>query len=332
MELKCLLMRGYAGCGKSTKAKELAAEWGNTVICSADDYWLDSAGNYNFDVTKLKLAHEQCYNKFKKAVSIGQNVIVDNTNLKFEDCKKYLDFILKNNNLNSNRYQIDILEHCFNDIDTAISLRRGRTDGKNIPEDRMRVMYSAFKKTNCISLMMSNFKNKINFIFDHSSDIEYSFLENSVTSDKQDAILCDLDGTLAIFKLADGTELRHPFNAETCESDLINTAVAKTIVALEMTGTKVIFLSGRESKFREQTMAFLNRVSDKFGLSKEITLIMRSSGDFRSDDIIKSEIYHNHIKDNYNIIGIFDDRPKVVRMWRSLGLFVFDCNYREEEF
>lgn len=332
MEFKCVLMRGYPGCGKSTKAKELAAEWGNTVICSADDFWIGSDGIYRFDVTKLKTAHDQCYNKFKKAVESGQNVIVDNTNIKFEDCKKYFDFVLKNNNLNKHRYQIDIVEHLYNDIKTAVSLRKDRVDGKNIPESRMFAMYDGFRRNNCIALMMSNYQNKINFVYDKSTTVQYSFLENSTESEKPEAIICDLDGTLSIFKLADGTQLRNPFDASTAESDLINVAIAKVISAMELTGTKVIFLSGRESKYRSQTLAFLNRVSEKYGLGRDVTLIMRAEGDFRSDDIIKSEIYHNHIVDKYNVIGIFDDRPKVVRMWRALGLFVFDCNYRQEEF
>jgi hypothetical protein len=196
----------------------------------------------------------------------------------------------------------------------------------------MYAMYDGFRRNNCIALMMSNYQNKINFVYDKSTTVQYSFLENSTESEKPEAIICDLDGTLSIFKLADGTQLRNPFDASTAESDLINVAIAKVISAMELTGTKVIFLSGRESKYRSQTLAFLNRVSEKYGLGRDVTLIMRAEGDFRSDDIIKSEIYHNHIVDKYNVIGIFDDRPKVVRMWRALGLFVFDCNYRQEEF
>lgn len=330
-ELKCVLMRGYAGCGKSFKAKELAAEWGNTVICSADDYWITSTGFYAFDVTKLKQAHDSCFNKFKKAIEEGRNVIVDNTNLKYDDCKRYFEYVLKNNNLNKTRYAIDFCEVSFNSIEKAISLRSNNEDGKNIPEDKMRSMYTLFKRNSCVALMYSNFTGKINFVFPRDI-VEYSFLENAYTPSNNEAIICDLDGTISLFKMADGTELRNCYAAETSNADLINVAVAKAISAFELTGHKVIFLSGRESKYREPTIEFLNRVSDKFGLSKDITLYMRASGDNRSDDIVKSELYYNHIKDKYNVVAVFDDRPKVVRLWRSLGLFVFDCNYRNEEF
>src|ERR1035437_614324 len=137
-ELKCVLLRGYAGCGKSFKSKELASEWGNTVICSADDYWITPTGYYAFDVTKLKQAYDSCFFKFKKAIEDGKNVIVDNTNLKYEDCKRYFEYVLKNNNLNKTRYAIDFCEVSFNSIEKAIELRSNNENGKNIPEDKMR--------------------------------------------------------------------------------------------------------------------------------------------------------------------------------------------------
>lgn len=330
-ELKCVLMRGYPGCGKSFKAKEMASEWGNTVICSADDYWITPEGKYNFDASKLKLAHDSCFNIFKKAIADGKNVIVDNTNLKYDDCKRYFEYVLKNNNLNSTRYAIDFCEVEFNSFEVAVGLRSNREDGKNIPYDKMKAMYSLFKRSNCIPLMLSNFSNKINFVFQRDV-VEYSFMENTYVPSKDEAIICDLDGTISLFKMADGSELRNCYNASTCNADLINVAVAKAVSALEMTGHKVIFLSGRESKYREPTVEFLNRVSEKFGLSKDFLLYMRATGDSRSDDIVKSELYNNHIKDAYNVVAVFDDRKKVVRLWRSMGLFVFDCNYRDEEF
>lgn len=330
-ELKCVLLRGYAGSGKSFKGRELASEWGNTVICSADDFWISATGKYEFDVTKLKNAHDYCFNIFKKAIADGKNVIVDNTNLKYDDCKRYFEYVLKNNNLNSTRYAIDFCEVAYNTFEEAVKCRTDREDGKNIPYDKMKAMYSLFKRNNCVALMYSNFTGKINFVFPRDI-IKYSFLENSYEPSDNEAIICDLDGTISLFKMADGTELRNCYDASTSNADLINVAVAKAISAFELTGHKVIFLSGRESKYREPTIEFLNRVSEKFGLSKDITLYMRATGDSRSDDIVKSELYYNHIKDAYNVVAVFDDRPKVVRLWRSMGLFVFDCNYQGEEF
>lgn len=45
-------------------------------------------------------------------------------------------------------------------------------------------------------------------------------------------------------------------------------------------------------------------------------LIMRPEGDFRGDDIVKQELYDEHIKPEYEVLYAFDDRNRVVDMWR----------------
>ncbi len=49
------IIRGLPGSGKTTLAHLIA-----NGVCSADDYFTDSEGNYNFDGSKLKHAHEDC--------------------------------------------------------------------------------------------------------------------------------------------------------------------------------------------------------------------------------------------------------------------------------
>jgi hypothetical protein len=50
---------------------------------------------------------------------------------------------------------------------------------------------------------------------------------------------------------------------------------------------------------------------------------MRLLGDQRKDSVVKREIFDREVRDHYRIVGVFDDRAQVVRMWRSLGLTVF---------
>lgn len=54
-----ILLRGLPGAGKSTIARLLV---GDKDYChkEADMYFVDRDGNYNFDGSKLKLAHEWC--------------------------------------------------------------------------------------------------------------------------------------------------------------------------------------------------------------------------------------------------------------------------------
>ena len=52
-------------------------------------------------------------------------------------------------------------------------------------------------------------------------------------------------------------------------------------------------------------------------------LLLRRTGDQRADNIVKAEIYDNHIAPHYEVIGVVDDRRSVVEMWRSRGLVCF---------
>jgi hypothetical protein len=57
-----------------------------------------------------------------------------------------------------------------------------------------------------------------------------------------------------------------------------------------------------------------------------MALYMRKAGDYRSDDIVKEEIFNKYFGDvKDRVLCVFDDRPRVIRMWRRIGIPVFDC-------
>lgn len=118
------------------------------------------------------------------------------------------------------------------------------------------------------------------------------------------AVICDIDGTLA---LHNG---RNPYDCSTCENDLLNKSVAAAIAPFS-----VILVSGREEKWREKTELWLLSHAIKFE-----ELYMRPTDDFRKDWVVKKELFESQIKPFYNIVSVFDDRNRVVDMWRSLGL------------
>ena len=69
------IVRGLSGSGKSSIARELVDEiWDAEKrsfvkdFYSADDYFTDYYGNYNFDPNKLKEAHEQCQENVELAM------------------------------------------------------------------------------------------------------------------------------------------------------------------------------------------------------------------------------------------------------------------------
>lgn len=88
----------------------------------------------------------------------------------------------------------------------------------------------------------------------------------------------------------------------------------------------ILFVSGRIEDERAVTEEWLDR-NGFIGYDK---LIMRKSKDYRADDIIKEEILDEHILPHYDVVCVFDDRPRVVRMWKRRGLYVLCADQREE--
>lgn len=131
------------------------------------------------------------------------------------------------------------------------------------------------------------------------------------------AVICDLDGTLSLLNGRD------PYNAATCDNDLLNEPVAAALKMAKQQGYQVILLSGREDKFREPTVRFL----DKYQIGYDL-LLMRTSNDFRKDNIIKRELFEGEIQGKYFVEFLLDDRNQVVDMWRKdLHLPCFQVNY-----
>ena len=131
------------------------------------------------------------------------------------------------------------------------------------------------------------------------------------------AVICDLDGTLSLLNGRD------PYNAATCDNDLLNEPVAAALKMAKQQGYQVILLSGREGKFREPTVRFL----DKHQIGYDL-LLMRTSNDFRKDNIIKRELFESEIQGKYFVEFLLDDRNQVVDMWRKdLHLPCFQVNY-----
>jgi len=61
-------------------------------------------------------------------------------------------------------------------------------------------------------------------------------------------------------------------------------------------------------------------------------LYMREPKDYRDDTIIKKELLDLIISQGYTPTIVFDDRTRVVNMWRENGLYVFNCNQSGDDF
>lgn len=80
-------------------------------------------------------------------------------------------------------------------------------------------------------------------------------------------------------------------------------------------GIDIVYVSGRSSQCRAETMEWLARNRLPHG-----PLYMRQQGDHRDDDIIKIELLTRLRGDGFDPIMAFDDRDRVVAAWRAAGI------------
>ena len=301
MSAKMIVLIGLPACGKSTWADVFVKiPSNNAVIVSRDAIRLGNFGvvfepRIENDVTLLSNT------LILEALRMGKTVVVDNTNLR-------------------DRYRNDLKKLClqsgvdveyqekffFTDVLTCLERNKARLV-KRVPDEAMSKFVASAEA----------------FYSGKKIPKDLFFLNSPCSSMEQDtylvpAIICDLDGTLCLLNGRD------PYDASTCDRDLVNTPVLECLTAMHAQGYKVLFVSGREDKYQYQTSRWLHG-----NWAREFDLFMRAEGDTREDSIIKNEIFDREIRNKYYVEFVLDDRPRVVRMWRRLGLTVFQLNDRE---
>lgn len=146
-------------------------------------------------------------------------------------------------------------------------------------------------------------------------------------------IVFDIDGTLANIEHRLDYVRSKPKNWKAFDAgipnDAVNPYVAEAFHSLKDAGHAVILASGRNERSRAATEQWF---ADN-GLRGWQKLYMRKADDFRSDDIVKREILDEIVADyGKKPDMVFDDRPRVVRMWREEGIFVFNVYQGDEDF
>lgn len=130
-------MVGLPGSGKSTRAAQLALELGNTTICSADSFFINTEGEYVFNRDKLGSAHMQCQRMAEVALAAGHNVIIDNTNVRQRDRSIYVDL--------GNRFNIAVEYAVIGEFtDEFAQVAFGRCT-HNVPLESILAMANAYR-------------------------------------------------------------------------------------------------------------------------------------------------------------------------------------------
>lgn len=150
---------------------------------------------------------------------------------------------------------------------------------------------------------------------------------------KRNCFCFDIDGTLCDVRHRRQYVATKPRNwnawNEGMVNDTPNAAVAFVYRALEYfigENTDLFFVSGRSDDYRKQTEEWLSKHDFSYS-----ALYMRKYKDNRDDTIVKGEIA-DEIEKTHQIIGVFDDRQKVVNMWVERGIWVFDVGQGKGDF
>jgi hypothetical protein len=138
-------------------------------------------------------------------------------------------------------------------------------------------------------------------------------------------ILCDLDGTLADIKhrrhfVENGNKQWAEFHAA-CIHDTPIESVIEIIEAIIYAWHGHIELwvvSGRSDAVYFETVTWLNTHDIKYD-----KLLMRKAGDNTPDDMLKESWVTSGLIPLDRVHSVFDDRSRVVAMWRRLGLTCF---------
>ena len=127
-----ILLRGLPGSGKTTLAKIILQlrSTDEPEVLSADDFFEDNEGEYNFDSTKLKEAHNYC--QFRCSERMRQQkakIVVANTFTQEWEMDEYFKMAERYN------YRVHSV---------VVENRHGNENVHGVPEDKLQQMKNRF--------------------------------------------------------------------------------------------------------------------------------------------------------------------------------------------
>jgi predicted kinase len=282
------ITRGLPGSGKTTWAK---AQRG-AVRVNRDELRKMLHGGWTGD----SWAEVQITTAQRAAVEAllrnGVNVICDDTNLRARVVRELAELAAECG------AAVEIKDFTHVSPETCLERDAARAEGERVGEAVIRRMYERFLAGKRATITLGG-KSKV---------------DRYVADEKlPSAILVDLDGTVAL--MGD----RSPYDSKTVHLDRPNAPVIRAVRAMYEAGHTIVYCSGRTDDSREATEAWLDR---HVGVPYA-ALHMRKAGDSRKDAVVKREIFDRELRHAWHIVAVFDDRNQVVRMWRELGLTVF---------
>lgn len=295
------LMRGLPASGKTTIAKNLV-EHDNFTRVSRDDLReqmniTNGIGTQFQEELITKLEQLQV----RTLLQSGLSVVVDDMNLRNKYVQTWVNLAAE---LGAT---IEICD--LTDVDPGVCEKRDLFRQKKVGSDVIHSLHQRFVRGKSHPLSVPEAT-----VF---ASIGEQYVPLMYTPH---AVMVDIDGTVA-----DCSGIRDPYDTSRYHLDVPKPHVIRMVEILAERGDNILFCSGRDEAYRGVTQLWI----DRYVLDPEayadctIRLFMRPQGDTRRDDIVKLELFDKYIRRDYNVKGVFDDRDRVVKMWRSIGLTVF---------
>jgi energy-coupling factor transporter ATP-binding protein EcfA2 len=120
------LLRGLPGSGKSTLAKSISG-----IHFEADMYFMKD-NKYQFDITRLKDAHQWCQEGVEKGMTVlnQSRIVVSNTFTQEWEIKPYFDLAEK---------------HGYRVYSLIVENRHDGVNEHGVPEDKLKIMKNRFE-------------------------------------------------------------------------------------------------------------------------------------------------------------------------------------------
>jgi len=278
---KLLALVGLPASGKTTYARKLVEKgW---VRVNKDDMRA-MLHNSKFSKPNEAFVLRLRDDVIVRALTQGQNVVVDDTNLDPKHVTQFRDL--------ANTFEAEF-DYKFFDVPVKECIRRNQLRDKPVPDKVIYQMYERYIRPPIVPIAYDD--------------------------NKEECIIVDIDGTLA--HIADG---RSPYDASRAMNDSLDDAVSVVTAMMYNHGYKVIILTGRNEEHREVTEKWLEENGVEYDeLYTRLNSDVDENGKLLEDSIVKERLFRTHVEPRFNVKFVLDDRNRVVDMWRRIGLKCF---------
>lgn len=287
------IYRGLPGSGKTTRAKELQKVTGARIV--GRDHLrelLYGLANYKPSNSKEQEVTRLQEKMIRDGLRADQMVIVDDMNLKAKYMRRLMEIATQEG------AEYSIIDLTDTPVETCVE--RDLARDRQVRPEQIRDLHKRFIQGKPYPLPLPETAEK------PSEGLVYE-----PPADAPPALIVDIDGTVAKMNG------RSPYDYTKVSEDLPNEPVIGIVKLYYELGYEILFTSGRPDSCREDTVKW---IKENINLGWDYRLLMRNAGDHRKDSVVKRELFDRHIRENFRVEFVLDDRNQVVEMWRSLGL------------